>query len=59
MWALFHWQGRASDFPREGVMAVGGFTSRGIPIVILVDMETETVFHAQGFERKYERLFKL
>ena len=41
-------------------MAVGGgFTSRGIPIVILVDMETETVFHAQGFERKYERLFKL
>lgn len=45
------------NFPRNGVTAVGGFTKGGMPIVVLVDMETSEVFHAQRYERKFRRLF--
>ena len=38
-------------------MAIGGLTTQGLPIVILRDMETGEVFHAQKLEGKYQRLF--
>ena len=46
------------DFPRKDVVAIGGFTTGGIPIVVLVDMNTDQVFHAQKWEGKYQRLFR-
>ena len=48
--------GIETDYPRVDVMAIGGFTSGGIPIVVLVDMETNEVFHSQRWEAKYRRL---
>ena len=38
-------------------MAIGGVTTEGFPIVILRDMETGSVFHAQKLEAKYHHLF--
>ena len=38
-------------------MAIGGTTTQGLPIVVLRDMETGKVFHAQKLEAKYQRLF--
>ena len=47
-----------ADFPREGCLAVAGFSKRGqVPMVILINMEKRWVFHAQKRERKYEHLF--
>ena len=31
-------------------MAIGGLTTQGLPIVILRDMETGKVFHAQNWK---------
>ncbi|MDE0168512.1 MAG: hypothetical protein OXS29_03230 [bacterium] len=55
--ALAHPHGVEVDFPREGIMAIGGTTTQGLPIVVLRDMETGKVFHAQKLEAKYQRLF--
>jgi len=49
--------GKRADFPREGIAAVAGFTAKGIPVVVLIDMRRSQVFHAQRPERKYEHLF--
>ena len=47
-----------SDFPREGCLAVAGFSKSGrIPMVILINMEKGWAFHAQKMEPKYEHLF--
>lgn len=48
--------GRQADFPRKGIAAVAGFTTGGIPVVVLIDMERSCVFHAQRLEGKYEHL---
>ncbi len=37
---------------------VGGFSAEGLPVVVLMDMETEAVFHAQKPERKHQHLFE-
>ena len=55
--ALSRPTGGEDNYPREGVAAIGGFTTQGLPIVILQDMETGVVFHAQKAERKYDFLF--
>ena len=52
-----HPAGTRGDYPRPGVVAIGGFTTQGLPIVVLQDMETGAVFHAQRRERKYDILF--
>lgn len=57
LWALTSPLVTLDNFPRDGVAAIGGFTANAIPVVVLVDMETGTVFHAQSPERKYRRLF--
>ena len=57
MTVLYMPYGIETDYPRVDVMAIGGFTSGGIPIVVLVDMETNEVFHSQRWEAKYRRLF--
>ena len=50
--------GWMSDFPREGYLAVAGFSKRGrVPMVILIDMEKGWAFYAQKMEPKYEHLF--
>ncbi len=51
-------RGAEDNFPRQGVTAVGGFTAVGVPIIVLVDMETNEVFHAQRYEKKFRRLFR-
>ena len=56
--ALGHPRGIARNFPRKGVRAIGGFTAKAVPIVVLMDMESDVVFHAQKLERKYHRLFR-
>ena len=56
-WVLALPRGAQDNFPRQCVTAVGGFTSRGLPVVVIVDMETDEVFHAQKCEAKYEHLF--
>lgn len=56
-WVLSNPVGRQADLPREGIAAVAGFTTRGIPLVVLIDMRRSCVFHAQRLERKYEHLF--
>ena len=38
-------------------MTIGGFTTQGFPTVLLRDMTTGAVFHAQKLERKYQHLF--
>ena len=45
------------NFPREGILAVGGFSAGGSPMVVLIDLDTNQVFHAQRFESKYSSLF--
>ena len=50
--------GAAENCPRHGVAAIGGFTTKGLPIVVLRDMETGLVFHAQKRETKYDHLFQ-
>ena len=37
--------------PRHGVRAVGGFTAQGVPVVVLMDMRRDFVFHAQRPEK--------
>jgi len=56
-WVLSNPVGKQADFPREGIAAVAGFTTKAIPVVVLIDMRRSRVFHAQGPERKYEHLF--
>ena len=49
--------GQLADFPRKGVAAIGGFTANAKPVVVLRDMNTGAVFHAQSPEGKYRQLF--
>ena len=49
--------GADSNCPRRGVAAIGGFTTQGLPIVVLRAMDTGVVFHAQKREPKYDHLF--
>lgn len=53
---LAHPAGAEADYPRGGILSMGGFTKQGLPIVVLFDMETDAVFHAQKSERKYHGL---
>ena len=47
---MAHPYGVEVNFPRERIMAIGGLTTQGLPIVILRDMETGKVFHAQNWK---------
>ncbi len=57
LWVLAHPAGAEADFPRDEIISIGGFTKQGLPIVVMFDMETDAVFHAQKSERKYHGLF--
>ena len=55
---LDHRIGSEEDVPRKGVLAVAGFDTKANPVVLLVDMNTWVVFHAQRPEKKYGHLLR-
>lgn len=56
--ALDHFIGIQENYPRDGLLTVAGHTTRGMPVVVLIDMTTNRAFHAQKCETKYEHLFR-
>lgn len=58
-WVLRYPVGYVADFPREGCLAVAGFSKENrLPMVVLIDMNKRWVFHSQKYESKYARVFR-
>ena len=45
--------GEAYDYPRPGRYTVVGLDMKLNPVVVIINTENETVFHAFGYEKKH------
>ena len=58
MYVLAYPRNIRDHYPDPDRTTIVGFTQGGVPLVLLQDMRTGAVYHAQRAERKHGHLFR-